>query len=170
MLIAHVVPGYFAIELTKQQWDDSWSQPQRWFLGGLALASTIWPDTDVVYNILIRGFANHSTLWTHSLWVYLGLAVASVLCFKMRLKYAAWCWAFMAWGGFSHLILDAIAHKTPLLYPLSTQMIGIAPESVVEGGITAYIQHPLFLLEIILWGAAFMYFRYTHQRPLNHLH
>ncbi|MCD4685192.1 MAG: hypothetical protein K8S97_04575, partial [Anaerolineae bacterium] len=53
----------------------------------------------------------------------------------------------------SHLALDMIAHNTPLLYPFSMRMIGIAPRAVVEGGLRAYVQHPVFLLEGVLLGA-----------------
>lgn len=62
MLIAHAVPAYFAIQVTHPHWDKAWTPSQRWLLTGLVLGSTVWPDTDVVYNIVMRGFANHSTL------------------------------------------------------------------------------------------------------------
>ena len=164
MLIAHAVPSYFFIQLTQSSWDDTWSRPQCWLLNGVALGSTVLPDADVVYNILVRGFANHSTLWTHSVWVYGIFGLMSLLCTIGRWRYIAWCLGLVAVGGFSHILLDALVHNTPMFYPLSLDMIGLAPESVVEGGISAYIQHPLFLLEIGLWGAVLIH--WVHQRRL----
>ncbi len=71
MLLAHLVPGYFAAALTQPHWDPKWNTTRRVILWGVALGSTAIPDVDVVYNTTFRGFINHSTLWTHSIFVYL---------------------------------------------------------------------------------------------------
>lgn len=93
------------------------------------------------------------------------MVLAGLLCAVSKRRYLAWCLGLIAMGGFSHILLDAIAHNTPMFYPLSMHMVGIAPESVVEGGISAYIQHPLFMLEIVLWGTVLVHWAY--QRRLS---
>jgi hypothetical protein len=63
----------------------------------------------------------------------------------------------MTFGGLSHLLLDVVVHGTPLLYPVSMMMFGIAPARVVEGGFWAYVTDPIFLLEPLLIGVAIMH-------------
>src|SRR5690606_16252399 len=116
---------------------------------------TIAPDADVIYNILVRGFANHSVLWTHSLFPYIGLGIAWYALYYFQL------WPLLrmmiglaAIGGFSHLCLDVIVHGTPLLYPFSLIMFGYPPQQVVDGGLVGYLTHPIFLLEPFLIGIA----------------
>jgi hypothetical protein len=67
MLIAHLVPGYFAAVCSRPGWKTGWNKGQRVLLWIAALGSTALPDIDIIYNALLRGFINHSTLWTHSL-------------------------------------------------------------------------------------------------------
>lgn len=75
MLLAHLVPGYFAAALTRTRWDPQWSLKRRALLWGVALGSTVLPDADVVYNAMFRGFINHSLLWTHSIFLYTAIGV-----------------------------------------------------------------------------------------------
>ena len=173
MLIAHVVPGYFAAVASQRSWDTGWSRGRWLVLWAVALGSTVAPDLDVVYNGLFRGFVNHSTLWTHSAFVYAGVALAWWLAWRsrhsLRLGYPGMLLLLLAAGGFSHLTLDAIAHRTPLLYPLSQAMIGFAPKRVVEGGLLAYVTDPIFLLEPLLIAVALVHWlqrkRHSLRRP-----
>ena len=64
MLIAHLVPGYFAAVQSKPNWRPEWRRSQRIILWSVAIGSTVLPDLDVIYNTLFRGFINHSILWT----------------------------------------------------------------------------------------------------------
>lgn len=158
MLAAHLVPGYFASVKSRSTWKPKWSNKQRALLWATALGSTIVPDMDVVYNALFRGFFNHSTLWTHSLFVYLVIELAwLVLSTLKRWPYLKTLAGLIAFGGFSHLTLDAITHGTPLLYPISMKVFGIAPDRVIEGGIWAYLTDPIFLLEPILFSIAIVH-------------
>ena len=148
MLGAHLVPGYFAAIKSRQSWKPEWNKSQHILLWAVAFGSTVVPDLDVIYNAFFRGFVNHSTLWTHSLIPYLGIGL-----FWWILRYAK-KWPFLQLlvglvvvGGLSHLVLDVIAHGTPLLYPISLRMFGMPPVRVVEGGIWAYVTDPIFLLE-----------------------
>lgn len=151
MLVAHLVPGYFVTVQSRSYWQPEWSTAQNALLWMVGLGSTVIPDFDVVYNVLFRGFFNHSVLWTHSLFV-----PAIVLLIWWVLQRTR-CWPYlqkltwlMAMGFLSHLLLDVIAHGTPLLYPVSMVIFGAPPTRVVEGGIWAYLTDPIFLLEPFL--------------------
>lgn len=151
MLLAHIVPGYFAASYSQSHWQPEWTKNQCAFLWLVAVGSTIAPDLDVIYNVLFRGFMNHSVLWTHSLWPYLALGVVwFALWYFDRFRYLQMVFGLAAFGGLSHLVLDMIAHDTPIFYPFSDAMIGIAPAHVREGGLKVYLTDPLFLLEPLL--------------------
>lgn len=155
MFIAHLVPGYFAAALSQPRWRSDWGPIRRAALWLFAFGGTVAPDLDVIYNLLFRGFFGHSVLWTHSVFPYLGLG------FVWLLLREAWLWPYprtaiglVAIGGLSHVLLDALSHGTPLLYPFSRKMIGYLSPRVLEGGAGAYITDPIFLLEPLLVTAA----------------
>lgn len=176
MLLAHLAPGYFAATQSQPTWKSEWSRKQRALLWLVALGSTVAPDFDVIYNLLFRGFFNHSFLWTHSLFPYLGLAflwwllgfrgysqnisARSASRFSLLLEfgegagggvpYLRTLLGLAAVGGLSHVLLDVIAHSTPIFYPLSTVMIGAPSVRVLQGGVWGYLTDPIFLLEPLL--------------------
>lgn len=165
MLLAHIVPGYFAASLSRSHWQVDWFRKRRSILWVTAIASTVAPDIDVIYNILVRGFINHSVLWTHSLFPYLGLGLMWYVLY--RKKY----WPFLqmiiglaALGGFSHLLLDVVAHGTPLLYPFSMTMFGWPPQQIIADGLWGYLTHPLFLLEPLLISSAILHWYWQRQQ------
>jgi membrane-bound metal-dependent hydrolase YbcI (DUF457 family) len=155
VLVAHLAPGYFAAVLSQPTWEPGWSQRQRGLLWAAALGSTFAPDLDVVYNALFRGFFNHSTLWTHSVFLHGGIA----LCWLLLRATGQWPYlrtlvGIVALGGLSHLALDVVSHGTPLLYPLTMTAFGSPPDRVVQGGLWAYVTDPIFVLEPLLLALA----------------
>lgn len=163
VLVAHIVPGYFAAIQSKPYWQPSWSSRQRALLWMVAVGSPVAPDLDVIYNVLFRGFSNHSTLWTHSLFVHvIPLLVWWILQRIGRWPYLQTLMWLAAIGGLSHLLLDVIAHSTPLLYPFSMTMFGIPPQRVVEGGVWAYLTDPIFLFEPCLLTLAAIHWAKHH--------
>lgn len=56
----------------------------------------------------------------------------------------------IAIGALSHLLLDVVAHSTPLLYPFSMIMVGAPSEHVLNGRVWGYFTDPIFLLEPLL--------------------
>lgn len=163
MLLAHVVPGYLAASASRRHWKGNWSHTQERTLWFIAIASTVAPDADVIYNTLVRGFMNHSLLWTHSLFPYLALAIAWLVLRRLqRWPFLQMAVGLAAVGGASHLLLDVIVHGTPLLYPLSLQMFGWPPRQIVEQGVRGYVTHPLFLLEPLLLGTAVWHWRWRN--------
>lgn len=158
MLAAHLVPGYFAAAKSQSGRKPEWNRTRRVMLWAVALGSTVAPDLDVVYNALFRGFFNHSTLWTHSIFVYLGFGIAwLILHISKRWTYTKTLTGLVAIGGLSHLVLDIIAHGTPILHPVSMMIFGIAPQRVIEGGVWAYLTDPIFLLEPLLFSIAIIH-------------
>lgn len=164
MLLAHLVPGYFAANFSQTFWNKSWVKSQKVGLWLAALGSTVAPDSDVIYNILFRGFANHSVLWTHSLLPHLGIALIGLLLPRTQ-RWAYWrlLLLLVAVGGISHLFLDVIVHGTPLFYPFSNLMVGWPPQQVVDGGLWGYLTHPLVLLEPLLLGLMAIHYRWQRQ-------
>ena len=166
MLAAHLVPGYFAAAKSQSSWKPDWNKTQRVMLWATTLGSTVVPDLDVVYNALFRGFFNHSTLWTHSIFVYLGFGLVwLILHITKRWAYIETLTGLVAVGGLSHLVLDIIAHGTPMLYPVSMMIFGIAPQRVIEGGVWAYLTDPIFLLEPLLFSIAIIH--WTHHQDMT---
>jgi membrane-bound metal-dependent hydrolase YbcI (DUF457 family) len=155
MLVAHLVPGYAAVIAARQQWPGEWNRAQRAALWIVALGSTAAPDSDVIFNLLAHGRAYHSILWTHSLFVHLGIAL---IWWLLRIRGRSWYLqtlvGLIAIGGLSHLLFDVIAHSTPLFYPFSMTMIGLAPAHIVQNGLQGYLTHPLVLFEPALIGLA----------------
>jgi hypothetical protein len=165
MLLAHLVPGYAAVIGSRSGWDANWTPAQRRLLWAVALGSTAAPDVDVLYNVAFRGFFNHSTLWTHSILVHLGVVLGwGVVRTTRRSPYLQTLLGLAAVGGLSHLVLDMVSHNTPLLYPFSMKMFGIAPEAIVTGGLKAYLTHPIFLLELFLLAGAAVHWHYLFRR------
>lgn len=153
MLLAHIVPAYFAVDVLKPKWSREWGRWQRVILWIVAIGSTIAPDSDVIINVLTKGFAGHSTLWTHSIIPYLVLGLGCMMLKRAkRAPLLSMCITLVLVGGLSHLVLDVIVHGTPLLYPINLTMFGFPPRAVVEGGLVAYLTHPILLLELILVG------------------
>ncbi len=166
MLVAHLVPGYFAAAKSQSGWAPNWTRPQQAVLWIAALVSTAMPDLDVVYNALFRGFVNHSTLWSHSLFVHVSIGLLwLILRSTKRFPYLQTLIGLIAVGGLSHLLLDMVAHNTPLFYPLSMMMVGIAPQRVISGGLWAYLTDLIFLFEPLLFGLAILHWTYQNIKP-----
>jgi hypothetical protein len=162
MLGAHLVPGYFAAFHSKSKWHPEWTKTQRLMLWSVALGSTALPDFDVIYNALFRGFINHSVLWTHSLFPYTSLTLIWWLLRRNgHYPFAQTIVGLLAFGGFSHLLLDVIVHSTPLFYPLTPLMIGNSSARVLQGGFWAYVTDPIFLLEPLLFAVAVIHWALT---------
>lgn len=165
MLVAHLVPGYFAAAKSQPYWKLEWSRKQQLALWIAAVGSTVIPDLDVIYNALFRGFFNHSTLWTHSLFPYLGLVCFWwLICSIGRWPYLRTMIGLIILGGLSHLVLDVLSHGTPLLYPFSLHMVGAPSSRVLEGGIWAYLTDPIFLMEPLLITLAVGHWIVEHRK------
>lgn len=165
MLAAHLAPGYFIAQRSRQTWPAEWTARQRLGLWAVAFGSTVVPDLDVVYNLLVRGFFNHTTLWTHSLVPH--LVILGIWAILKVVGYWTYCRTLLgiaAAGGLSHLFLDVICHGTPLFYPFSMLTVGGGPARVIEGGVLAYLTDPIFLFEP--FALSVMIIHWLLQRPM----
>ncbi|MFZ1770922.1 MAG: hypothetical protein WAU00_17075 [Caldilinea sp.] len=166
MLLTHLVPGYFLAQSAQTRYPTEVRRWRRGLMWATAFTFTVLPDSDVIYNIVWRGFANHSWLWAHSLFGYLGLlALGMGLRGLRRLPFCSLLLMLAGGAGLSHLLLDVIAHGTPLFYPFSRAMIGFPPPRVVEGGLWAYLTDPIFLLEPLLFGLAALHWLVRKAMP-----
>jgi len=157
MLFAHVVPAYFAATVSQRRWPAEWTRAQRLVIWGAAFGSVAAPDVDIVTNVLAGRYINHSynLLWTHSLFTHLGVALLWFVLWRLgRRPYLRTLIGLVAIGGLSHLLLDAIAHGTPLFNPFTLALVGFPPARIVAGGFWAYVTDPLFLLEPYLLALA----------------
>ncbi len=151
MLIAHLVPGYFLGAKVAGYQSVNWSRWHSFGLWAVALGSTVAPDSDVLYNAVFRGFFNHTWLWTHSLFPYLGIGLCWLLLrLSGRWPYLQTLIVLATFGGLSHVALDVVAHSTPIFYPLSTIMVGAPSSRVLAGGVVGYLTDPIFLWEPLL--------------------
>jgi hypothetical protein len=152
LLVAHFVPGYFAAAASQPYWNPDWSRGRRAALWAAALGSAVFPDVGYVSGMLWRPEIYN---WTHSLFVWLGVgACACLLGYTRRWQYGQWLLGLTALGGLSHLILDAIAHGLPLLYPFSSSMVGTPSVCLSGSSNLAYVTAPVFLLEPALLALA----------------
>ncbi len=167
MLAAHLVPGYFAAVKSQSSWKAEWGSGRRRLLWTVALGSTIAPDLDVIYNVLFRGFFNHSILWPHSLWPHLCLVLAWwALRRAQHWPYLTSLLYLAAVGGLSHLALDVLVHGTPLFYPFSLQMFDVVATRIVQGGVWAYLKAPMFLVEPLALSLTALHWTLERRRRL----
>lgn len=163
MLVAHVVPGYCIAAHTVQGNQRRWSPAQQALVWLVGLGAAIAPDADIIYNALLHGFIKHSILWPHSVFPYLGLlGIWLVGRAKRADSYLLALLGVFIAGNLSHLLLDAISHGTPLLYPLTLHMFGAPSTRILYGGARAYLTDPLFLLEPALLSAAAVHWLAHH--------
>lgn len=167
MLVGHLAPAYFAVVASRPHWKPEWTKEQRAALWIVAFGSTVAPDWDVIYNTLFRGFCGHTVLWTHSIFPYCGLVLVWWLLRRPgRWPYLQMMVGLMAIGGLSHLVLDVVAHSTPLLYPFSLHMFGIPSPHVVSPGLWYYFTDPVLLAEAVLIAGAIVHWMAGHRVTL----
>ncbi len=158
MLFAHIVPGYFAGAIGISRRQSEWTPTQRITLWAAALGGSVAPDFGAVYNIVFHGTYDHCTLWTHSIFVYLGIGLLWFALHESRqARFLEVMVGLVAIGGLSHLVLDIVAHGTRIFYPISMATVGIPCEYLARGSGWAYVTSPLFLLEPILLTLAFIH-------------
>jgi hypothetical protein len=158
LLVAHLVPGYLAVSISRKRWKEDWSGTQRAVLWIAGLAATVVPDLDVIYNWIFRGFFGHTILWTHSIFVHLAIVMLWLLLRgNDNWAYARTLVGLVALGGLSHLALDIVSHGTPLFYPFTWTLVGSPSQQVLTGGVWGYLTDPIFLLEPLLLALAGAY-------------
>ena len=81
MMLGHLAPFGPIASAIERRWKPEWPRWTRALPWIAALAGSLFPDLDIIFNILRHGQAWHTYLWPHSLLPYLPLwAVSYGLC------------------------------------------------------------------------------------------
>ncbi|MEM6587144.1 MAG: metal-dependent hydrolase [Pseudomonadota bacterium] len=155
MITAHLPAGYltgraFAI-----------AGPTLW----AAVLGGILPDFDLIWFYLIddRAFHHHHYLvHVPAFWAAIALVVFPLI----RVFQPRWTWPAIAFFAalFVHICLDAIAGGIKWFWPFSNELFYIVTvEAVQRHWLLNFIIHPIFLLEIAIWIAAFVVWHRTRR-------
>ncbi len=123
----------------------------RWLrlvLWGAALGGSIFPDLDIIVNLLFRGAPHHLFYLPHSLLLYLPLLPLGWALTRWRHRsWIGWAILTFASGVFTHLLLDVISHGTVLLYPLWKGLVGWAYPPVNRLTLGIFVDYPNLFFE-----------------------
>lgn len=158
MLIGHLAPIGPIAATVERHWKPDWPRWARALPWAAALAGSVFPDLDVMVNILLTGTVHHLYYWPHSILLYLpllALGLAFVCWRRTRLAGAL----VLTFGGsvVTHLLLDTISHGTLLFYPLSWRVVGWTFPPAGETMLVSYLRSPNFWLEpgviglVVVW-------------------
>jgi hypothetical protein len=113
-----------------------------------ALAGSIFPDLDVIANVLLTGNCHHLYYLPHSILPYLPLLALGWLLSRRRgTRLAGWVVLTFGIGILVHLLLDTVSHGTLLFYPLSRRMVGWTFPRAGETMLVSYLHSLNFWLE-----------------------
>ena len=130
-----------------------------------AAAGCIFPDLDVISNVLVNGLWLHLYYLPHSLLPYLPLLFLGLLFVRSsRMRLVGWTLVTFVLGVLSHLALDAVSHGTVLFYPLWNGLVGWTFPRVGGHVLQSYFQSSNFWLEpgVLLVAAAWWLRRCLH--------
>ena len=155
MLVGHLAPVGPIAAAAERRWRPEWPHWTRALPWAAALAGSVFPDLDVIANILLTGTFHHLYYWPHSILSYLPL---------LALGLALVCWRRTRWAGallltfgssiVAHLLLDTVSHGTLLFYPLSWKVVGWTFPPAGETMLISYLRSPNFWLEPGVIGLA----------------
>jgi len=104
---------------------------------------SIFPDLDIIANLLFRGASHHLFYLPHSLLPYLPLLFLGwVLTRRQRQSWIGWLILTFASGVLIHLLLDVISHGTVFFYPLWKELVGWVYPPVNRFTLQAYLDYP----------------------------
>jgi hypothetical protein len=129
-----------------------------------ALAGCVFPDLDIIANVMLSGNLWHLFYLPHSVLPYLPLlALGWLLVRGRRTRMAGLTLLAFGAGVLSHLFLDAISHGVLLLYPLTNRVFGWTyPPQAGLSVQMAYLCSPNVLLEVgTLAGGVAWWWRYA---------
>lgn len=156
MMLGHLTPFGLIAAAAERHWQPAWPRWTRALPWTAALAGCIFPDLDIVANILLNGVAMHLYCLPHSVLPYLPLlALGCLLAHRQRTRLAGLTVLIFGLSVLSHLLLDVVSHGTMLFYPLWNGVVGWTyPPRAGESMMMAYFRAPNFLLELGVLAAA----------------
>lgn len=146
MITAHLPAGYLTGRAIAPSGPVIWAA----VLGGVG------PDIDLLWFYLI----DNRTLHHHHYWVHIpafwaGIAVIGLPLLRILLP--GWirpALAFLA-AIFVHLCLDTIAGDIKWFWPWSNRFVHLVDIPARQSHwVLNFVLHPIFLLEILIWGIA----------------
>lgn len=153
MITAHLPSGYVLGRML----------PPATYVLPAALIGGILPDFDLIWFYLIddRAF-HHHRYWVHipMFWIMVASVALPLMAWAKRAYLPALC-AFFA-ALMLHICLDSIAGGVLWQWPWSDQMTSlIKVPATYDNWVANFILHPVFLLEVLIWSAAFILWQRT---------
>jgi hypothetical protein len=183
MMLGHLAPFGPIAAAVERRWRPEWPPWTRMLLWAAALAGCVFPDLDIIANILFNGVWRHLYYLPHSLLPYLPvLALGWLLVRRQRARLVGLTLLTFWASVLSHLLLDAVSHGTVLLYPLWRGPVGWTYPRISGHFLLDYVRSPNVWLEVgvlvaagvwwlnryaHLWGRA--WFARKRKAPLGHL-
>ncbi len=161
MLIGHLAPVGPIAAAVERRWRPEWPRWTRRLPWVAALAGCVFPDLDVIANVLFNGVLHHVYYFPHSIFTYLPVLLAGILLVRWRrTRLAGWTGLAFGMGVLSHLLLDVVSHGTVLFYPLWNGLVGWTFPRTDERILISYLHSPNFWLEpLVLLAAAIWWLR-----------
>jgi len=130
-----------------------WKLNKKSVLWLFAILSSVFPDLDILYVLLIDNSAEHRKLLTHSIVPYTIILILVLLIIKIKKidKYYSQLTLISWLGVLFHLIADLYVAPVYLFTPISNVMLLWQPFHInLKDGIKAYIFSPYMLTELII--------------------
>ena len=150
MMLGHLAPFGPIAAAAERRWQPEWPCWTRTLPWAAALASCVFPDLDIITNILFNGAWQHLYYLPHSVLPYLPvLVLGCLLTHWRRTRLAGLTVLAFGMSVLSHLLLDVVSHGTVLFYPLWSGVVGWTfPSRAGESVMMAYSHSPNVLLEL----------------------
>jgi len=150
MMLGHLAPLGPLAAAAERRWRPEWPRWTRALPWVAASFGCIFPDLDILANVLLNGAFTHLYRLPHSAFLYLPLLpIAWLLVRRPRLRLVGLTVLTFLAGVFSHLLLDVVSHGAMLFYPLWDRVVGWTyPPRAGESMLMAYIHSPNILLEL----------------------
>ena len=150
MVLGHLAPCGPIAAAVERSWRPEWPRWTHVLPWAAALAGCVFPDLDIIANILINGVSTHPCRWPHSAFPYLPvLIVGWLLVRRERTRLAGLTVLTFEAAILSHLLLDTISHGAVLFYPLWNGAVGwTCPPRAGESVMMAYFHSPNVWLEV----------------------
>lgn len=158
MLVGHLAPIGPIASIVAQRWDPGWPRWTRALPWVAAAAGCVFPDLDIIANVVLNGLWFHLFHLPHSLLPYLPLVLVGAALARWDVaRPAGWTLLAFCYGALSHLLLDAASHGTVLLYPLWNGLVGWTFPPAHDNLLRSYVQSPNFWLEPLVILAALIW-------------
>ena len=165
MTIGHLAPVALIAAMVEQRWRSEWPRWTHTLPWVATLAGCVFPDLDIISNILLNGISRHLYYFPHSLLTYLPVLALGWLLLRWQRSRCIGL-TVMAFGGgvLSHLLLDAISHGILLFYPLWNQVVGWTFPYTSESVLLIYLYSPWLELATVVAALAWWLTHRVHVR------